>query len=339
MSTICVGLLLEIALLASVKSSKSIDIAALVGSLPPEPPKHKPCKTLPLRRDENPWVRMQRRVARRDNPSGGDAVAAIWHGPAAGGQSRLRLAGLLFRQGFHNNLPDPLSGHERSVVFATNCWPVKQVRHFPRVLRIVINGRRVARAAIVLGAALWSGVCPLAAEEPAGSPPKDLRLFLLIGQSNMAGRGKVEPQDQVTDPRIWMLTKDLRWIPAKDPVHFDKPTAGVGLCSEFARTLVRKNGKCAVGLIPCAVGGTPLDAWLPGGKENSLYNTAVARTKEALKSGRLAGILWIKGERPGQARMGGELRRAVPHDDHATPQGSGCGARAGDCRGVGGCPG
>lgn len=53
------------------------------------------------------------------------------------------------------------------------------------------------------------------AEDPA---PAQMKLFLLIGQSNMAGRGKVEPQDQVENPHIFMLTKDLKWVPAKVPV-------------------------------------------------------------------------------------------------------------------------
>ena len=127
----------------------------------------------------------------------------------------------------------------------------------------------------------------------ADSPPRDMRLILLIGQSNMAGRGKVEAQDAITHPRIFMLTKELHWTPAKDPVHFDKPAAGVGLCSEFARVLVKSDPKIVVGLIPCAVGGTSLDEWKVGGK---LYTDAVSRAREAMKKGTLAGILWHQGE-------------------------------------------
>ena len=119
------------------------------------------------------------------------------------------------------------------------------------------------------------------------------QLFLLIGQSNMAGRGKVEPQDEVTDPRISMLTKDLKWVPAKDPVHFDKPVAGVGLCSEFARVIAKTDPKASIGLIPCAMGGSGLDEWKVGGK---LYSDAVSRAKEAMKTGALTGILWHQGE-------------------------------------------
>jgi hypothetical protein len=126
--------------------------------------------------------------------------------------------------------------------------------------------------------------------EPA-APQK--KLFLLIGQSNMAGRGKVEPQDKVENPHIFMLTKDMKWVPAKDPLHFDKPVAGVGPGSEFAREILKANPNATLGLIPCAVGGTSLDQWKAGGQ---LYTTAIKRTREAIKEGELAGILWHQGE-------------------------------------------
>ncbi len=123
--------------------------------------------------------------------------------------------------------------------------------------------------------------------------PGQMKLFLLIGQSNMAGRGKVEPQDQVVNPKVFMLSKDLKWEPAKDPLHFDKPVAGVGPGSEFAREILKQDPKSPIGLIPCAVGGTSLDQWKAGGP---LYNAAVLRAKEAMKQGKLAGILWHQGE-------------------------------------------
>jgi hypothetical protein len=133
----------------------------------------------------------------------------------------------------------------------------------------------------------------LAATATAEPVPKQMKLFLLIGQSNMAGRGKVEAKDTVENPHIFMLTKDLKWVPAKDPLHFDKPAAGVGLGSEFAREVQKADPQATIGLIPCAVGGSSLDQWKAGG---ALYKTAVARTKEAMKNGALAGILWHQGE-------------------------------------------
>lgn len=126
------------------------------------------------------------------------------------------------------------------------------------------------------------------------TPPDSMKLVLLIGQSNMAGRGVVEPQDQIPNPRIFMLNKELQWVPATDPVHFDRPNlVGVGLCSEFARTLVQANPEITVGLIPCAVGGTGIDEWKPGGE---LYTKAIERTRAAMKNGKLVAILWHQGE-------------------------------------------
>jgi Domain of unknown function (DUF303). len=128
----------------------------------------------------------------------------------------------------------------------------------------------------------------------AADTPSDMQLFLLIGQSNMAGRGKVESADRQTHPRIFMFDQNNAWVPAQDPVHFDKPKiAGVGLCSEFARCVAAKDLAVNIGLIPCAVGGTSLDQWNPG---DALYTNAVTRARAALKSGTLQAILWHQGE-------------------------------------------
>ena len=69
------------------------------------------------------------------------------------------------------------------------------------------------------------------ASEPAAPlPPREkFHLFLLVGQSNMAGRGTLEKQDTTPHPRVLMLNKAGEWAPAVDPLHFDKPSAGVGL--------------------------------------------------------------------------------------------------------------
>ncbi len=124
--------------------------------------------------------------------------------------------------------------------------------------------------------------------------PENLQLFLLIGQSNMAGRGNVTAADKKTHPRIFMLNKVNEWVPATDPLHFDKPgIAGSGLGSEFARQLADAAPDANIGLIPCAFGGTSVKQWHPGGK---LYKSAVARTKEAEKNGKLRAILWHQGE-------------------------------------------
>ncbi len=109
----------------------------------------------------------------------------------------------------------------------------------------------------------------------------------------MSGRGKIEAQDEATDPRIWMMNRERDWVPAKAPIHFDNGAARVGLAGEFARTLVAQSPKLNIGLIPTAVGGTSLDKWNPDGE---LYANAVTRAREAMKQGTLTGILWHQGE-------------------------------------------
>lgn len=132
---------------------------------------------------------------------------------------------------------------------------------------------------------------------PAPSPssgPENMKLFLLVGQSNMAGRGAVEAEDKVPHPRVFMLTKDLAWVPAVDPMHFDKPELiGTGLGKTFGAVLADADPAVNIGLVPAAFGGSALDEWAPGAPH---YVNAVARAKEAMKRGKLVGILWHQGE-------------------------------------------
>ena len=145
-----------------------------------------------------------------------------------------------------------------------------------------------------LAAALLAAT-PLSTAEPSTNRPSPERfhLYLLIGQSNMAGRGLVEEQDKIPHPRVLMFTKANEWAPAVDPLHFDKRSAAVGLGSTFARLTADANPEVTIGLIPAAVSGTPLDRWRKGG---DLYEQAVVRAKAALKDGTLKGILWHQGE-------------------------------------------
>ena len=127
----------------------------------------------------------------------------------------------------------------------------------------------------------------------AQSKPRDI--FLLIGQSNMAGRGVVEDQDEVSHPRIFKQTENKQWVPAIDPLHFDKrELTGVGLGSSFARAVANAESNAVIGLIPAAFGGSALDEWGPGTRH---YTNAVERTRLALRTGgRLRAILWHQGE-------------------------------------------
>jgi hypothetical protein len=132
-------------------------------------------------------------------------------------------------------------------------------------------------------------------------PPKArFHLFLLAGQSNMAGRGDVEAEDQAPLAGVLALDAAGRWVPAVDPLHWDKPGAGTGLGRSFAVEYLRAHPGVTVGLIPAACGGSPIATWQPGQyfdqTHSHPYDDALARTRLALKSGTLQGILWHQGE-------------------------------------------
>ena len=80
--------------------------------------------------------------------------------------------------------------------------------------------------------------------------------MLLTGQSNMAGRGVVTPEDKIPHPRVLMQNKEGEWVPAVDPVHYDKSSAGVGPARTFAIELAESDPAITVGLIPAACGGS-----------------------------------------------------------------------------------
>ena len=117
-------------------------------------------------------------------------------------------------------------------------------------------------------------------------------IFLLIGQSNMAGRGALEEVAPIEHPNILMF-RDGAWRQALDPLHDDGPRAGVGPGMSFAAELVERDPDTRIGLVPCAVGGTPLSRWEPGA---DLYENAIATARPALSEGRLRAFLWHQGE-------------------------------------------
>lgn len=132
-------------------------------------------------------------------------------------------------------------------------------------------------------------------------PKEQFHLFLLAGQSNMAGRGEVEDSDRREVPNVLVFNHAGEWVPAVDPLHFDKPKlVGVGLGRTFAILYAKANPSVTVGLIPCAVGGSPIDAWAPGGYHSSTkthpFDDCLVRMKKALPDGTLKGILWHQGE-------------------------------------------
>lgn len=140
--------------------------------------------------------------------------------------------------------------------------------------------------------------------------PAEFPVFLLLGQSNMAGHGCVRPGDpwQPGDlapvPRVLVLGGQgtvnsprprgwSRWRPAAHPLHLNQGSAGFGLGLPFARELLEVTHATRVGLVPGAWGGAGIDVL---GRGSALYENAVRRARIAARHGSLAGVLWHQGE-------------------------------------------
>lgn len=131
-------------------------------------------------------------------------------------------------------------------------------------------------------------------------------IFILAGQSNMAGRGGVDnvtwngfiPTQCSSNPSILRLSAQLKWEEAREPLHVDidlEKTCGIGPGMAFANAVKANESRIGVvGLVPCAIGGTAISEWARGTR---LYKELVNRAKESVRyGGIIRAILWFQGE-------------------------------------------
>ena len=121
--------------------------------------------------------------------------------------------------------------------------------------------------------------------------------FLMLGQSNMAGRGEFKDVEPIDNEKCYMLRMG-RWQKMSEPINPDRAIwgirfhSGVSLGASFADSF-SKEFNCPVGLIPCADGGTTLSQWMP---EELLFDHAVMMASLAKRTSEIGGILWHQGE-------------------------------------------
>ena len=137
-----------------------------------------------------------------------------------------------------------------------------------------------------------------------------MKSFLMLGQSNMAGRGDFGEVAQIDNPLCKML-RNGHFIPMREPINpdrgiFDYFHSGVGLAASFADEYAKHFNE-EIGLIPCADGGTMLAEWQPG---EILYDHAVAQARLAQRSSEIVGILWHQGESDSNEKEKAETYRA-----------------------------
>lgn len=153
-----------------------------------------------------------------------------------------------------------------------------------------------------------------AAEKPAG----EFDVFLLIGQSNMAGRGFLYEKDKEAMSGVFLLDSEGNVVPACEPLNqyssirkkisMQKMTLG----GSFARDIHAATGRKVL-LVVNARGGSSARQWLPGAENLKaktgqddlwadgedipvFFDEAVRRTRQAMQYGSLKGILWHQGE-------------------------------------------
>ncbi|XP_052205691.1 probable carbohydrate esterase At4g34215 [Diospyros lotus] len=150
-------------------------------------------------------------------------------------------------------------------------------------------------------------------------PQSNKHIFILSGQSNMAGRGGVTPHkhwDGVVPPEclpdpaaVLRLNAQLHWEPAHEPLHADidtKKTCGVGPGMAFANAIKGRVG--TMGLVPCAVGGTAIKEWERG---THLYENMVRRAEAAARGGgEIRALLWYQGESDTSSETDAEAYKA-----------------------------
>ena len=121
-----------------------------------------------------------------------------------------------------------------------------------------------------------------------------IHAFLVIGQSNAAGRGFLEdaPPIDTCNGRLKVLRYG-RWQTMFRPINPDRASSGISLAESFAKCYADANPDIEVGIVSCADGGTELNQWMPG---EALFDNAVNCARLAMRSANLVGVLWHQGE-------------------------------------------
>ncbi|MCZ0675171.1 sialate O-acetylesterase [Mediterraneibacter gnavus] len=119
-----------------------------------------------------------------------------------------------------------------------------------------------------------------------------MKSILMIGQSNMAGRGFINEVPMICNERILML-RNAGWQMMAEPINYDRPNAGIGLAGSFAAMWCMEHEGEQIGMIPCAEGGSSLDDWAV---DKNLFKNAVIQAGFAMQDSELIGILWHQGE-------------------------------------------
>lgn len=133
-------------------------------------------------------------------------------------------------------------------------------------------------------------------------------VYLLIGQSNMAGRGTLLLSDMNEEPEnVYLLGAENVPVQATHPfnqystIRKSLSMQQMGPGYSFSLKVLEAHPDRKILLVCNARGGTSITEWAKG---STYYSEAVRRTREALKYGELKAILWHQGCADSGKRVG-----------------------------------
>lgn len=126
-------------------------------------------------------------------------------------------------------------------------------------------------------------------------------VYLLIGQSNMAGRAAIVDSLKGAIDGVWLLDDKGEIVPASHPLNAystirkELGMQQVGPGAAFAQKVVAQTGRQIL-LVVNARGGSSIEEWTKGNDEMGFFEQAVTRAKQAQKYGKIKAVLWHQGE-------------------------------------------
>ena len=138
---------------------------------------------------------------------------------------------------------------------------------------------------------------------PGNFTKETFDIYLLIGQSNMAGRGELNAEVSDTLQGVFLFNGE-NWEKAANPLNkystsrkaISMQKLGPGYT--FSQTLAIETNR-GIGLVVNARGGTNIDQWQKGyygANDEDLYEGALERIKKVSESGSIKAIIWHQGE-------------------------------------------
>jgi len=153
-------------------------------------------------------------------------------------------------------------------------------------------------SAVLITVVVFSVTKPNTAYSDEPSIEKPQLVFLLIGQSNMAGRAHLEDEDRGPIEGTLLLNDKGTWEPATNPMNrysTDRKSLGmqrIGPGDGFARKMREAKPETTIGLIVNARGGTAIELWANG---KPLYDHTIERLRKAGQT-KIDAVLWHQGE-------------------------------------------